>query len=160
MGRQERTSSRDEEATGRKARVPLGLPRQRLKTNSDLIPPGKKGRWISDIGNRITDALEGGYQLIPSEDAVVGEGPENQRVMSEMYVSKVVGVDRFGKPHRQFLMMIDKELHEQDQQAKQKMIDQTEHSITRGADPNTLKKPDGRYVPEGGIQVQHGLARK
>uniref|UniRef100_A0A6M3J195 Uncharacterized protein n=1 Tax=viral metagenome TaxID=1070528 RepID=A0A6M3J195_9ZZZZ len=135
--------------TGRKARVPLGTPRARL-TVGFKIPPDKKPRWIVDHPGRLAQAEGGGYTFVEDPNATVGEGPENQRDRLSTKISRVVGETNEGAPIKAYLMLINKDWYEEDQEVKQTEIDETDEAIRSGGVQGKVGD-DGRYIPAGGI---------
>ena len=137
----------------RKKRVPLGVHRSKLTIEGFRIPPDKVARWIVDHPGRIAMAEQAGYAFVDDPNIVVGEGAENQRDFLSTKVNRIVGTKENGMPLRAFLMMIDKDLYEEDQVAKQKEIDKIDEAI-RGGNIQGQVGVDGRYIPKGGISYE------
>lgn len=135
---------------GRRKRVPLGVPRMKLTAQN--IPEDKQARWINDKPGRIADALRGSYQFLNKDGIVVGTGYEDENEDIGSRVSRVVGKEDDGTPIIAYLMVIDKDLYEEDQAEKMKQVDMVDEAIKGG---DFLNKPgDGRYVPEQGISIE------
>ncbi len=142
-----RASNRDGE--GRKNRVPLGVPRNKMSAKA---PTGYVGRWMNDEGNRLADAKEGGWEfsLVKSK---TGEGAESTDTDLGQYTSMLVGTKEGGGPLRAYWMIIHKEWYEQDQAEKMKPVDEIEKAIKGGKfDPSGASR-EGQYVPKSGIKI-------
>jgi hypothetical protein len=91
----------------RRKRVPVGVPRQKLTAN---VPPGYVGHWFNDDGERIHDALAGGYRFLSSG------GQQSQDIGSA--ISRIVGTKAAGGQMTAYLMVIREEWWQEDQRAK------------------------------------------
>lgn len=151
--------TREEEQTGRKARIPLGRPRFRLSA-SKLIPPEKVGRWVNDDPGRLEAAQEGGWVFLSDPNAKVGESAENERDLLSTNVRRRVGTRDGGEKKVGYLMVIDKELYDQDQAEKQQQIDAVERGLARGEVDGGLRKGDGVYTSEDEIKIQHSKVQR
>lgn len=145
----------------RKGRRPLGSFRSKLAVEGYDIPKNKVPRWINDVPGRLKLAEEGSYAFVddPEKEIVVGEEPLSGRDSLASKVSRIVGTNSDGSPLKAYLMVIDKDLYEEDQREKQKIVDKVEDAINRGAiegEPGT----DGRYIPKDGIKVESRLDDK
>lgn len=139
----------------RKERVPLGVPRAKLK-----VPPraGFKRRWINDDDKgRLQAALEGGYSHVTDPNLRVGEDDGGSRTDSR--VSRIVGRGEGGKPLRAFLMEIPSEQYKADQASKQSALDEVDRAIRKGR--VVSQGEEHRYIPDGGkaIRVQREATR-
>jgi hypothetical protein len=105
---------------GRRARIPLGTPQTKLGAK---VPKGMVGRWVNDVGARVQQALNAGYEFI--NDAGTTGSRESGRV-------QIVGVKEDGSPMHGYLMAIPEDWHKEDQAAKQKPLDAFEAEIRRG----------------------------
>lgn len=152
------TRTREQDAPvvtqSRKERVPLGVPRAKLKTPQRQ---GYQRRWVNDTPGRLQAAQEGGYTFVEDPDLRVGEDDGASR--SDSRVSRIVGRAEGGKPLRAFLMEIPSELFKEDQASKRHALDEMERAIRKGR-----VRSDGeehRYVPDGGkaIRVQRETTR-
>jgi len=151
--------SREEEQTGRKERIPLGRPRFRLSA-SKIIPPGMVGRWVNDDPGRLDAAQEGGWRFLADPNAKIGEGAGNEREMLSANVCRRVGTRDGGEKKVGYLMVIDKELYDQDQAEKQQQIDSVEQGLARGEVDGGLRKGDGVYTSEDEIKIQHSKVHR
>lgn len=131
----------------RKKRVPLGVPRAKM-TVSDT-PPDKVRRWVNDHPGRIQRAQSGGYEFVRDDSVSVGDNVEDGNTDMGSRISMVVGKDEAGNPLRAYLMEIDKDLYEEDQQEKLKIVDRIDSAIKGGTNQNTLGEKG--YIPESGI---------
>ena len=132
----------------RKKRVPLGA--QRLK---GLVQNQKEGyvyRWVNDTPGRIAMALEGGYQFVTNDDVIVGEGEDRNTDLGSMK-SQHGGFDAGGKPYKRYLMVIRKELYDEDQAFKNAELDEVDRAIRSGKYKNG--DPESTYVPSSGIKM-------
>lgn len=137
-------------ARGSRSRVPLGRHRQKMSVDHLNIPDNKVARWVNDVGNRIDDALNGGYEFVKDAKAKVGEDPLRVRGMGSA-VNMAVGKNDDGTPIQAYLMVIDKDLYKEDQREKAKAIDVVDKAIKEGAFKSDY---EGKYVPKGGIQYE------
>lgn len=143
MSREERSEARED--VGRRQRVPLGGHRQKLQAKQHA---GFHRRWFNDVDTRLLDAKGAGYDYVRDEKAKGEDGTDSR-------LSRVVGVKEDGSPMRAFLMEIRQDWYDEDQAAKQKLIDETDSAIrrgnVRGANP---KDRSSYYVPSEGISVR------
>jgi len=132
-----------------KNRVPLGQLRSRLGNIGRFnISDDKVPRWVNDHPGRVHAALEGGYQFVqdPKKIGHVGDDPLNPQGLSTA-VKTVVGEKQDGSPLDAYLMVIDRDLYEEDQEFKQRELELLDESIKAGA----VKPGEGQYVPKEGI---------
>lgn len=133
----------------RDRRTPLGAPRLKLKVEEK---PGLVRRWINDKGSRLMYAEEGGYRYVErlkevgTPDVIPGNTDLGSRT------SKVVGTNEDGTPLRAYLMEIDQDTYEQDQEIKEESLLATEDTIRNGNLDG--KASDGRYIPAEGIRIR------
>ena len=126
--------------SGRPNRQPVGLrQRQKLDVQCD---PNFVQRWVVDYdgtGDRIAAFKAGGYELVESKVATVGDSRVDQATPEGSVEQR-----NAGNGQKQYLMQIPKELYDADQKAKQAIVDKSE---------DALKKPalDGTY---GNIDIQ------
>jgi hypothetical protein len=130
-------------------RVPLGRFRRRLSTEHLNIPERYVQRWVNDEPGRIAQAIEGGYQLVQNPNSE--EAGEKSLTTDSMgnSINAFVGEDNQGKPQKAYLMIIDKDLYDEDQQDKQRDLDRLQTAIERGADED-----EGQYVPDKGKGIK------
>ena len=132
----------------RKERIPMGLPTMKLTTKE------KKGvhtHTINDKGDRLQRALDAGYRFVLKDDAVLGNGQEDGNTDLGSYVSVGVGTDDRGNVIRGYKMEIDIDLYNEDQKAKQDIIDRQEGLIKAGKFQNNIKTG---YIPDAGISIK------
>lgn len=135
------------ERTSRR-RVPLGRHRAKMSIGHLDIPDNKVPRWINDVGNRINEAIDGGYEFVNDPNAQVGEDPMVHRGLGNA-VNMKVGTKEDGSPQRAYLMVIDKDLYKEDQREKMAEIDRIDDAIKHGKHESNFD--DGKYIPKGGI---------
>lgn len=135
---------------GERKRVPLGKFRSKLTIDGFDIPKSKVARWVNDTPGRVRLAQEGGYELVrdKSRDTKVGEDPLRAQGMGDA-ISAVVG-EREGQPLLAYLMVIDKELYDEDQMDKQKPLDDMDRQIREG----NVEPGEGQYIPKSGIDYK------
>lgn len=129
---------------GRVKREPLGTPRLKLAAR---VPNGMKGRWVNDTPGRIQDALAGGYSFIADDGTKTMDraGATHRRV----------GVAEGGASLTAYLMAIPTVLYDEDQKAKQDLIDETDRQIKHGNIRRADRKDsEAFYVPQAGISVR------
>lgn len=127
----------DRTETGRRKRIPLGQAQQKLGAT---IRPGYVGRWINDVPGRLQQAEAGGYTYV-GDDTGAKSTELGARVAQHV-----------GGGTKAYLMEIPEEYYAEDQQAKQKRVNDIEQQIRLGA---AERQPgDGRYVPQGGIEIK------
>jgi len=133
-------------------RTPLGRHRRKLSIDHLNIPKDKVARWVNDKPGRIMQAIEGGYQHVRKPKGATRVG-EEELITSNAgnSVSAVVGADEGGRPITAHLMVIDKDLYDEDQDYKQKQVDELDNAIKAGA----VEPGEGQYVPEGGIKYDN-----
>lgn len=98
------------------------------QTISGEKDPNFHYRFVSDVGSRIHQMQEAGYEIVTDEDLVVGESrvsDPNQLGSSKRVISKDGTV--------QYLMRQKKEWYEEDQKAKQDRVDELEKSMKNEA---------------------------
>jgi len=113
------------------SRVPFGAMNQRLAA------PQRDGyvrRWFNDRPGRIDRAKRASWAHV--QDETTGH---------PMMI--IGGVAPEGGGLKQYLMEIPQELYEQDQQAKQAAIDETEAAMKRGEVDGKAPGQDGRFQP-------------
>jgi hypothetical protein len=137
---------------GRSKRVPLGQHRSKMSIENLGIDRSKvEPRWVNDIGGRIRDAQDGGYRFVKDPHAQVGEDPMQSQGMGSA-VNIRVGTHEDGSPMFAYLMTIDKELYEEDQADKQRVVDEIDDAIREGHHQSNYG--DGKYRPDGGTKIK------
>ena len=85
-------------------------------------------------------------------DDITGESDQTS-MGSE--VSRHAGLGKSGKATRAVLLRKPRELHDEDQRAKQRRIDATEETMREGKTPGVDQDPHN-YTPDGGTSIRHG----
>lgn len=147
----EEQSSSDKVRKKRGGRVPLGQHRSKMSVDAHKLPDNVVPRWINDIGGRIRDAQDGGYQFVEDKNIKVGDDPQQSQGIGSA-VKMVVGTNEDGSPMEAYLMTIDKELYEEDQADKQRVVDEIDNAIREGLHQSNYV--DGKYRPDGGTKIQ------
>ena len=145
-----------EKAKARKERVPLGILRTKLRADQR---EGFTRRWINDKPGRLDDAVNAGYGFVsdPDDKEKVGDGSDVAQVAGiGTVISRTVGQHEDGRPMRAYLMEIEKETYDGDQEEKTRQVDEKEDSIRRGHDNQGRPGDGSRYVPSAGIKIEHG----
>ena len=136
----------------RAERVPLGTPRLKLKVHDD--DPNVVRRWINDKGGRLQEAQEGGWRFVERKLAIGTPDVVPGNTDTGARVSKVVGVrsgDEGGGALRAYLMEIDRELYDADQEEKEAATVMRETAIRSGSPDGVT---DGRFIPQQGIRLR------
>jgi hypothetical protein len=128
-------SGPDRKLEGRAERVPLGVRRPKLNAE---IREGYVGRWVNDDGNRVQDALKGGWDFVLRDSEAKSDDASSR-------IAKDVGSKSNGTRLIAYLMEIRKDWYDEDQAAKQSGIDATENLIRRG-DLVQKSGVDGAYT--------------
>jgi len=115
--RSAREATREE--TGRRERVPMGVPRPKL---SAVIRPGYKGRWVNDDGDRVQEAQRAGYEFAEDQSASGRDKKQSRRV----------GVRPDGKPLIAYLMEIRQEYYDEDEAARMAAVNGQEAADMSG----------------------------
>ena len=145
MNEQNTRRSRDN-TEQRAERVPLGIKRSKLEVKDQ--DPAYMYRWINDVGGRVLDAQNGGYEFVT--DAKVGEGDiANRNASAGNRVSRVVGTTDRGNAITAYLMRIRKEFYQDDQAAKKRQLDELDKALKAGQS----KPVENSYVPTQGINI-------
>jgi hypothetical protein len=140
MSREQRQETRD--ATGRKQRIPLGAPQQKLLAT---IRPGYVGRWVNDEGGRLAQAEAAGYSFVaPDTKTATGSNAD-----PGTRISRIVGSQENGQPLRAYLMEQTEENYAEDQKAKQSQIDAFDEAMKRGQPAGAQ---DGTYVKSVSVE--------
>lgn len=108
-------------AQNRPKRTPLGQ-RNRL-TFTGAQDPNYVYRVINDQGDRLQQALDGGYEFVASDEKL-GDNRVAEGSALDSRVSKPVG-----NGVRGFLMRIPKDFYAEDQKTKQHSIDEVEKAM-------------------------------
>lgn len=97
--------------------------------------PDKVYRIVNDEADRIARFQEGGYELVPDEAVKVGDNRVS-KTSSEGTVKQV----SVGGGRKAFVMAIKREWYEEDQKAKQQLVDDQESTIRHKALDGTYGK--------------------
>lgn len=139
-------------STGRRRRVPMGTPEQKLSVPQAQDDPDNVYRWVNNHPGRLQKALNGGYEFVEDATLEVGTGSISGNAEHNSRVSRLVGKDDKGEPLYAFLMKIKREWYEEDQATKQAAIDEVDDAIRNG---NFAEKDgDARYIPREGINIK------
>lgn len=151
--RGEKVEVKQKRRSARKGRIPLGGHRSKLSIDGYDIPDDKVARWVNDHPGRLDRALNGGYTFVkdPKQKIKVGEDPMRHTGM-DTSVSVIVGTTEGGKPLHAYLMVIDKDLYDEDQAEKNREMDKIDAAVQRGVGPGTSE--EGMYSPSGGIKYE------
>lgn len=143
--RQNRATEREEKQQGgrRKDRKILGGAKLKLDAKDDTK---NHQRWFNDVDGRVQDALDAGYDYVPHRSGNETAGGN---------VSRRVGTGADGKPIMAFLMKKPKDMHEEDQREKRKVLDQRDQMIKHGHTPGQSGDDvSGRYVKTHTVTVE------
>lgn len=116
-------------------RIPMGVVHQKLSVRDyDNQLEGYSARFFNDTGNRINDAIKGGWMPVYQEGNLdLGDGEYDPD--RDIWVSQVVGTQEGGKPLLAYLMKIKKEWYDADQANKAAKIQEVDDAISkRGID--------------------------
>lgn len=124
----------------RQQRKPLTGRIQKLQID---IPDGFAGRWFNDVGPRIQNALAAGWEFIdPKTQLNVRERPDDMGSVVRERVDKKLS----NEPIYAYLMVIEKELYDEDQASKMNEVLETDRKIVKGDIPNSKGAVDGDLV--------------
>lgn len=113
------------EPSVKKRRTPVGQ-RQILSVKGK--DPNYIYRFVNDVGDRIPQFLDGGYEFVDKEDHRIGDNrvnnatPEGSRAQASV-----------GGGVKAYLMRIHKDYYVEDQKVKQDRVDELERSILNTA---------------------------
>lgn len=134
----------------RKERISLGLARPTFEIFGEI--PGYHLHGFVDIDGRLELAQMGGYEFVKPGEVDVGA-----RVVADKdadgRISWHSGTREDGSSYRTYLMKIELEYWQQNQQDVQDQSDQYETEIRAG----NISNVESRYIPSktGGIKIQH-----
>ncbi len=147
------------EKMDRKARIPLGTLRRKLSLShdkeADMKARGVVPRWINDRGDRLREAMEGGYEFErdTSVAASIGDAPAGTDISAnggtDTRIRRRVGEDGNGNPIFAYLMSVPKDIFDEDFNEKMRQIDEQEKGMLHGKDKDGKPIP-GTYVPTTG----------
>jgi hypothetical protein len=138
-------------ATERRRRDPatIGARRSKLAVSAPLDHDNYVYRWVNDEGTRLHDmTVLDDWDRVTDRDGTVktdgaGMGAE---------VAMPVGMGGAGASVKAVLLRKPRHLHEHDEAAKQRAIDEKERGIKQGATPGADR--DGFYTTPGGIVIE------
>lgn len=114
--------------SGRPTRQPVGLRNRQKTVKSD---PSYVERWVVDYdgtGDRIAAFKQGGYEHVPVQANTLGDSRVDAASPEGSIEQRNVGNGQKG-----YLMRIPRELYEEDQKAKQGLVNKTEEALKRPA---------------------------
>lgn len=113
-------------------------PMVRGKNLEGEVPEGTVGRWVNDRPGRIQSALQHGYMFVDATTATAGDNKNKCRTITELTkenlarrVTRRVDTNVDGSGLTAYLMCIETEINEIDQQRKQAVNDQIMQGIER-----------------------------
>lgn len=113
------------QATQKPTRIPMGR-RNVLKVYGIQDDEEYHYRFFNDVGDRLFQCLEAGYEFVPKDGLQVGDQSVDSARGTESVVKKGVGMGTVA-----YLMRIPRDLYNEDQAAKQALVDQSEEGIRR-----------------------------
>lgn len=137
------------ETKGRKKRVPLGTPKQKMGAPKRA---GYVRRWVNDTPGRLIQAQEAGYEFVADEESAHEKGRAGARKLR-------VGVTEEKVSLYAYLMEIPEEFYNEDQALKQEPIDQFEDQLRHGGKVSGADRgrdSDAFYTPSEGISIKRG----
>jgi hypothetical protein len=105
--------------------------------------PGYVYRVVNDVGDRIQQFIEAGYELVSGNDVKVGD----RRVTSASAEGSKAQVSVGNRGEKAFVMRIKEDWYKEDQQAKAEEVNRLEQSITK----NLTGKAD-----YGSVKIEQG----
>jgi hypothetical protein len=106
----------------RQARVPFGVARTKLDIPMQL--EGYHLHWVNDEPGRIAEAQRGGYMFVdPKEVGATDTGSQ---------VTRLVGKKEDGSALMAYLMKIEQEFYDEDQELIQREVAKFDSAIKRG----------------------------
>ena len=111
-----------------KERIPAGMPRQKLKV--DGLQSNKRGYWAKE--DQFQELMDAGYTFVSNnENITVGEdGRVNKGTMISRSASRTTD-------EKLYLMEIDKDYYNENQQIKQERVETTEKQMFNREDTET-----------------------
>jgi hypothetical protein len=105
--------------------------------------PGYVYRVVNDVGDRIQQFIEAGYELVNGDDVKVGD----RRVVSASAEGSKAQVSVGNRGEKAFVMRIKEDWYKEDQKAKAEEVTRLEQSITK----NLTGKAD-----YGSVKIEQG----
>lgn len=132
----------------RSKRIPIGTLRFKLQTDSR---DGYRRRWFNEEGNRLSQAIAGGYNFVEDDEfEYTHEDINNRNESISSYVTRSTG----SGGSKSYLMEIKEEYFIEDQKEKERAILAGEQGLRKGRDSKGSVGHDGRYIPESGISIE------
>jgi len=129
----ERNAAKKQADSKQRVRVPVGGRRDITAVHG--LDPNYISRWVNDKDSRIEMVKAAGYEHVQS--AKVGDSHVDGTHNEDGVVSRDMG-----KSVTAYLMKQKREYFDEDQKAKQEIVDETEESIRRSSKEN---RNDGQY---------------
>lgn len=122
-----------------KRRTPVSGKRDILTARN--VPEGYVARWVNDTGNRIQEFLDAGYEFLDkSSNTTVGDETVDSSNGVDSRISKKVDYDMINnRPIEGYLMIQRQDWYDEDQEAKQREIDEIDQSMRKEVNK------EGRY---------------
>ena len=122
-----------------KRRTPVSGKRDILTARN--VPEGYVARWVNDTGNRIQEFLDAGYEFLDkSSNITVGDETVDSSNGVDSRISKKVDYDMINnRPIEGYLMIQRQDWYDEDQEAKQREIDEIDQSMRKEVNK------EGRY---------------
>ena len=115
--------------------------------------PGYHLHILNDVPGRIDQALQAGYDFVsPDEVGGVANNVVSRNTDLGDKVRFLVGSGPNNEPMYAYLMKIELDLYEEDQQALQSKNNRIDEAI-RGGKPLEGQPSDGTYIPREGIKM-------
>ena len=109
---------------------------------------------LNDVPGRIEQALSSGYVFVsPDEVGGVGTNVISRNTDLGDKVRFLVGAGTNNEPMYAYLMKIELDLYEEDQQALQVKNDRVDTAIRAGKALTTGQSSEGSYIPREGITM-------
>lgn len=125
----------------RENRKPMTGLNQRLSAD---IPEGLVGHWFADRPGRVQRAIEAGWMFAHyGVNGVLREDDGREGAIFEEHAD----TNARGESVRQYLMLIPRELYEEDYAAKQARLDKQMEAIKRGSE-HKMQAGDNAYNPD------------
>lgn len=102
--------------------------------------PGYVYRIVNDVGDRVAQFQENGYELVEDRDVKVGDRRVNQAKAEGTKAQVSVGTDLRGNPIKAYVMRQKQEWYDEDQAAKQEQVNQLEQATKQQATSGTYGK--------------------
>ena len=115
------------------ARAPAGRTRRAPLARKQILnvvgkDPNYEYRVVNDIGDRVSQKIEEGYEHVPKSEVKVGD----KRVENASAEGSVTQLS-VGQGQKAFVMRIRKDWYEEDQAAKQEYVAETERATKKQA---------------------------